>query len=110
MLHTFSGLEHGFRCPVCDRFYCNETDALYCCEESRETVNLVPVFCCELCRFADEEGEPDPMCPHFIKGKPQDGLCPDFCVDKDVENATAIQSAFDEEMRLHRYAHIPMFS
>ena len=50
------------------------------------------------------------MCPHFTKGKTLDGLCPDFCVDMNCENGTVIQSVFDEEMRLHRYANIPMFS
>lgn len=111
MLHIFSGIEKGFRCPVCGRFFRSERDAQECCYTNDiASVIEVPVFCCELCRFADDEGDPEPMCPHFRKGKPQDGLCPDFFVDTDCENSTAIQSAFEEEMRLHRYAHIPMFS
>jgi len=105
MLHTFPNSKNNFVCAVCGNTYDSLREAEKCCSG---VVNEVYACRCRTCRHGDYAGNPVPMCPNYASGQPDDELCPSYEADPGP-NGCALQASFEEEMRLHAYAGLPMF-
>ena len=105
MRHTFPNSKNVFKCSACGKTYDTLREAERCCFRDALEVNMVS---CASCRHGNYAGNPTPMCPNYAAGMPADKVCPSYEADRGP-NQCALQSSFEEEMRLHAYSGIPMF-